>query len=206
MAAAINTECGRCGRALHAACFDGHIGVVRLLVKAGAQPSVGGTFKGAPEAAFRGGSEDVAVLLIQEGNCILSQDDYDAAMLGAASSGFLRAIDMLQSPPLLLLYGKCPSQDKSQARTAKAIKPGQLNIFRRFLSQEADPQSLLSSDAVAIVSICGYIDALSYHLSDLKFNSSTPGTLGSPLRCAALMGYERVIRPPHISQSSSEYT
>ncbi|KAK1756491.1 ankyrin repeat-containing domain protein [Echria macrotheca] len=189
-----NIECGRLGSALHAACFYGEsLEVVDGLLQRDATSSTGSKFTNALEAAYMGGHESIAIFLIKEGSTIQSQEDYDAAVQGAALSGFVDVLNILQCPPLSDRYGAVPTQDKMHARTAKAIIGGQLGVLKRFLGRKPEDQSLLPPDAVSTAAIYGHHEILVF-LLDLGMSTETAGVLGLPLRAASLMGHERVVQ------------
>lgn len=186
-------ECGSYGSALHVACFQGHVDIAELLLGVGATGKCGGKFSSPLQAAYRGGQEDVALLLLRDISMIKTQEEYDQALQGAALAGFLRIIDLLQSPQYTASFERHGTKDRAKARTAKAIRGGQLGVLRRFLQKDEDCASLLPSDAVAIAALYGHADVMEFLIAK-GMSVDEEGVVGSPLRTASLMNHERCCR------------
>lgn len=186
-------ECGTYGSALHVACFQGHIDIAELLLGVGATMKCGGKFSSPLQAAYRGGQEDVALLLLRDISMTKTQEEYDEALQGAALAGFLRVIDLLQSPQYTASFEWHGTKDRAKARTAKAIRGGQLGVLRRFLQKDEDCASLLPSDAVAIAALYGHDDVMEFLIAK-GMSVEEEGIVGSPLRTASLMNHERCSR------------
>ena len=188
-----DAECGSYGSALHVACFRGHIEIAQLLLSYGATKKCGGKFSNLLQAAYRGGQEDVALVLLRDFSMIKSQGEYDEALQGAALAGFLKIIDLLQSPQYTASYEGHGTKDRAKARTAKAIRGGQLGVLRRFLQKDEDCASLLPCDAVAIAALYGHDDVMEFLIAK-GMAVEVEGVAGSPLRTASLMNHERCSR------------
>lgn len=70
----INASGGRHGSPLHAACFLGHTTVVQLLLDHGADPKSSGRFDNALQASLLGDNEEVALLVLQSGFGVSTQE------------------------------------------------------------------------------------------------------------------------------------
>lgn len=114
-----NVHCGRLGNPLQAACFGGHDSIVRELLKHGASAIAIGTFSNALEACFRGQQEASAVTLLTHGDIIITEEDFNAAVGGAANVGFLEVLEHLKK-----LHFAHENKDKIKAKTARAIQGG----------------------------------------------------------------------------------
>lgn len=188
-----DVECGSYGSALHVACFQGHTDIADLLLGIGATMKCGGKFSSPLQAAYRGGQEDVALLLLRDISTIKTQEEYDEAIQGAALAGFLRIINLLQSPQYTASFERHGKKGRAKARTAKAIRGGQLGVLRRFLEKDDDCASLLPSDAVAIAALYGHDDVMEFLIAK-GMSVEQEGVVGSPLRTACLMNHERCSR------------
>ncbi|RFU24961.1 hypothetical protein B7463_g11382, partial [Scytalidium lignicola] len=190
--AEINVECGQYGSPLYAACFAGHTEVVSLLLKHGASITRGAKFKNALEAAFRGDREDVTLCLVQHDSIINNAEDYEQTVQGAAQAGFLRVVDWLDRPALASPFRK-GTPDRVKAKTAKAIRGGQLGVLQRFLNNASDPTALLPHDAIAIAALYGHTDLIPF-LLDKGMGIESESMFGSPLRTASLMNRKHVVK------------
>ena len=188
----VNIQCGRLGSPLYAACFAGHLSVVRLLLDSHADPRLGGTFENAVEAAFRGDHEDVAMSVLQTGFEFLNQEEYERTMLGASRVGFIKVVEYMQEPPRNPTLGK-PAPEKIQAMANKAITGGRQELLQYFLRRETSSLDVLPGDAVASAALYGR-QAMVEFLLEYGLNIEKEGLFGSPLRSASLMNQESVVR------------
>ncbi|KXH68775.1 hypothetical protein CSAL01_08533 [Colletotrichum salicis] len=78
--ATINVKCGTHGSPLHAACFYGHLEVVKNLLHHGADVSCGPVYGTAFEAACRGRREDIAIYLLEAGLSVADGRDDEKAL------------------------------------------------------------------------------------------------------------------------------
>ncbi|KAI1424997.1 ankyrin repeat-containing domain protein [Xylaria sp. FL1777] len=179
------------GNPLEAVCFAGHSKIVAMLLAAGTSIQGARAFGKALDAAFRGGHEDIA-LMVLEGGAITNTSDYDFAIGGAAQCGFLQLIDWLERPPFAALYN-AEDPNKMSMKLTRAIKGGQIEILQHFLGSELAPSSFLPDDALTIAAIYGHGEIIKL-LVGMGFCLDNGGKLGSPLQCASAMGQEHIVR------------
>lgn len=183
--------CGRFMNAIQGACFWGHTGTAQVLLQAKVSPRVCGLFRGPLEACYRGGHEDLALILLRDAAVIGNEKDYSTALQGAAEVGFLRAIDWLQSPAVVKRYGQPFPAAGLKSRMEKLVKNGNVEALKRFLGP--DTQDALFSFSVATAATYGR-EAMVRFLLDKDMSIEEPGPIGSPLRSACLGNHQRVIR------------
>ena len=92
----VNAIGGKYSNPLHAACYAGHINIVRLLLDHEANPYASGMFDNALQASFLGDHEKVTQLLLKDGVEILNQHDYNSSLQQAAQAGFVDVMQLLQ--------------------------------------------------------------------------------------------------------------
>lgn len=189
--AEINIEGGKHGSPLHAACFNGHLQVVELLLENKASTTHGSKFECALQAAFCGGNENVALFLIEHGSSINSVKDYDRVSHMAAEYGFCRVIDELQTSSYASFRGE-EKTEKQRARMVRAIKGGQIGVLRQLLRNVSDLLTILPKDAVAIAALNGHDDIVNL-LLDLSMAIKYEGIFGTPLRSASLEGRKSTV-------------
>ncbi|KAH7311602.1 ankyrin repeat-containing domain protein [Stachybotrys elegans] len=187
-----NITCGRFGNPLQAACFNGHTAVVSILLEHGASVRLEGTFSNALEACFRGYCEDCAMALYEKGDAIRTTEEFHFALEGAAQAGFTTLVDALLQSKWTSNSG-FDEVDKMKTRVARAIKGGQTGILRLFLNNRPDPLSLLPEGSMSTAAIYGHERVLDL-LSQIGASHEENSIFGSPLRCAALMGREQIVR------------
>lgn len=78
--ALVNSQCGRHGSPLHAACFCGHLQVVKDRLLHGAEVSRGSRFGTESEAACRGRQEGIAMHRLQVGVVVRDGGEYEKAI------------------------------------------------------------------------------------------------------------------------------
>lgn len=189
--AKINVECGRYGSPLHVACFRGHVKVVNKLLHSGAQVCCGSVFKNALQAAFRGGQEDVALLLIDLNQTIETEDDYEEALGQAALLGFVNVVQRLQISRFSSSAKRNP--EKLKAKTRKAIQGGQVGILQQFLGRDVANSDYLPPAAVALATLHNQKSMVSF-LLDHGMDVEALGDFGSPLRTASLLNFQSIAR------------
>ena len=187
----VNVKCGTYGSPLHAACFAGHLEVVKMLLELGASTSCGVVFENALQAACRGGHENVALHLISSGYIVESEADYDSTFESAARAGFVNVIDMLNRPSFLL-FNRSKS-DKVMKKIRKAIHGGQLGVIRHFLHQNINQRELIPPDAIALATLSNHKDLVEFFL-DEGMSMESEGAIGTPLRTACLLNYQPIAR------------
>ncbi|KAK2026562.1 hypothetical protein LX32DRAFT_684499 [Colletotrichum zoysiae] len=151
-----NTVGGKFGSPLHAASYSGYSKVVESLLQLGVDVNCGSVFKNALKAAFRGGQEDVALLLIERQSIIETQVAYNEALDDAALVGLLRVVQTLQLLPLP--FTKKGAFDGLRSKIRKAIQGGQVGVLRQFLSRNADNLELLPPDALSLATLHNHKD------------------------------------------------
>lgn len=189
--AKVNVECGRYGSPLHVACFRGHKKVANKLLHSGAQVCCGSVFKNALQAAFRGGQEDVALLLIDLNQTIETEDDYEEALGQAALLGFVNVVQRLQISRFSSSTKRNP--EKLKAKTRKAIQGGQVGILQQFLGRDVANSDYLPPAAVALATLHNQKSMVSF-LLDQGMNVEALGDFGSPLRTASLLNFQSIAR------------
>lgn len=189
--AKINVECGRYGSPLHVACFRGHLKVVNNLLHLGAQVCCGSLFKNALQAAFRGGQEDVALHLVDFGQNIETEDDYEEALGQAALLGFVNVVQRLQDSRFSSSIKGSPERLKKKTR--KAIQGGQVGILQQFLGRNVANSDFLPPAAVALATLHNQKGMVAF-LLDQGMDLEALGDFGSPLRTASLLNFQSVAR------------
>lgn len=189
--AKVNVECGRFGSPLHAACFRGHLEVVRKLIKFGAQVCCGSVFKNALDAAFRGGQEHVALHLIDHNQNIKTEDDYEEALEQAALLGFVKVVQRLQISRFS--SGTNSNPEKLKEKTRKAIQGGQVGVLHQFLGRDVANSDYLPPAAVAFATLHNQKSMVSF-LLDQGMDLEALGDFGSPLRTASLLNFQSIAR------------
>lgn len=184
-------HCGRFVNIIQGACFWSHVGTVETLLQAQTSTRVGGLFRNALEACYRGGHEDLALKLLQDSTVIGDEEDYNAALQGAAEVVFLRAIEWLQSPAAISRYGQPRPIAGLKLQMQKLVKNRNVAALSRFLG--SDPKSALFSFSVATAATYGH-EAMVESVLDLGMSIEEPGLIGSPLRSACLGNHQRVVR------------
>lgn len=189
--AKINVECGRYGSPLHVACFRGHSKVVNNLLHLGAQVRCGSLFKNALQAAFRGGQEDVALHLIDLGQNIETEDDYEEALGQAALLGFINVVQRLQDSRFSSSTKGSP--ERLEKKTRKAIQGGQVGILHQFLGRNVANSDFLPPAAVALATLHNQKGMVAF-LLDQGMDLEALGDFGSPLRTASLLNFQSIAR------------
>lgn len=188
---------GRFGNPLQAACFHGHTSVAQLLLEFGASIHSPGSFRNAFEACFRGQREATVMALLKHESAITNNIDFQPIWEWAAQAEFLEVIDWLErvSPDLKAPNprNKVRQSERIKSKTARAIQGGQTATLAAFLKNKPTPIDLLPSGSIAMAAIYGH-EAIVDLLIDMKIDIEDECQLGSPLRCAALMDRERVMR------------
>lgn len=189
--AKINVECGRYGSPLHVACFRGHSKVVNNLLHLGAQVCCGSLFQNALQAAFRGGQEEVTLHLIDLGQNIETEDDYEEALGQAALLGFVNVVQRLQD-------SRTPSStvgspERRKKKTRKAIQGGQVGILHQFLGRNVANSDFLPPAAVALASLHNQKSMVAFVVGQ-GMDLEALGHFGSPLRTASLLNFQSIAR------------
>lgn len=186
----VHASGGRHGIPLQAACYEGHIHVVRLLLEGGANPNLSGKFDSALQAAFRGGHEDIVLLLLDRKLNIDNQGTYNIYLEEAAQTGFVSVARYLQRK-YSLSFAKSGSGQRRALESA--IFKGQRPIVERLLRMTQDLRDVLPADAVAAAALGGQKEMVSL-LLDKGLDIGTIGPFGTPLRAASLLGHESIVR------------
>ncbi|KAK7974466.1 hypothetical protein PG989_016314 [Apiospora arundinis] len=191
--ASIDILCGRHGSALHAACFNGHLEVVKTLLSLGVDIVSGGVYDNALQAAFQGGQERVALHLIDHGGVITREDNLEKALEGAARSGLFKTVELLQDARFVSLSKGQSKPDKLSKKIRKAIEGGELNVLRQFLGRQAHIKDVLPLDSVSLATLYNHPDMVDFIL-DHGVSVEAKGPFGTPLRTAALLNSESLVR------------
>ncbi|KAI0430727.1 ankyrin repeat-containing domain protein [Xylaria sp. FL1042] len=179
------------GNPLEAASFAGHSNIVEMLLAQGDLAHGSRYFVDALDAAFRGGYEDIALMILENG-AISNTNDYVNAVGAAAEYGFIRALDWLERPFIAASYD-AEDPDKMSIKVTRAIKGGQTEIVQRLLETQTVPSSLLPNDALSIAAIHGNC-AMVKLLVVMGARLDNESKMGLPLSCASAMGQEHVVR------------
>ncbi|KAL8777527.1 MAG: hypothetical protein Q9194_002505 [Teloschistes cf. exilis] len=168
----VNTECsGRFGYALHAACFGGHLSVVKTLLNYGAESKHGQ--QNALENAILADHEDVALtLLLGSGFVTPDQAKFDSMLQQAAEAGFAE-------------FGS--SRCKTLEVTLFNSRIGVVDGYMR------GPGKEMAKDAVAAAGAGGR-DSMIQYLIKRGLDLNEEGLLETPLRAASVMGHESTVR------------
>ncbi|KAI4594347.1 hypothetical protein KJ359_008371 [Pestalotiopsis sp. 9143b] len=135
--------------------------------------------------------------LLKNDSAIPNDIDIQPIWEWAAQGGFLEVIDWLERIPP---DPKAPNprntvhqSERIKSKTARAIQGGQAGTLAAFLKNKPTPLDLLPSGSIAMAAIYGH-EAVVDLLIDIEIDIEDECKLGSPLRCAALMDRERVMR------------
>ncbi|KAL8736090.1 MAG: hypothetical protein Q9181_002565 [Wetmoreana brouardii] len=185
----VNTVCGgKFGYALHAACFGGHLNVVKLLLDTGAEAKIGR--RNALECALLANHENIALLLLDGKFGISNQAEYDSNFQQAAEAGFTEVLQFLQKK-YTSLYGEFGS---SRCKAVQfAIFNGRIGVVERYRLKLQDRSKGLPKDAVATAALGGQGKMIEY-LKEKGLDLNQEGILGTPLRSASIMGHESTVR------------
>lgn len=187
------TSCGSFGSPMHAACFRGHEEVVRTLLRHGISAQSSGTFGSPFEAACRGGHEKIAALLVIEQAAAQTVDDYAVVLQESTKAGFRDLVKRLTQPTTQNPFGPGnPDVDSERQSIIAAIREGRSNILQSMLRSEPHLKDKLPDNCMAIAAHSGQVNMVAY-LHGLGMNIEAEDSFGSPLRCASLIGSERII-------------
>lgn len=201
----INALGGKLGLPIHAACFGGHISVVKILLDHGANPKIGS--KSALEYSLLAGKENIALLLLTDIFRISDQAEYDSILQQSAEAGFTTVIDFLQKE-YASLYGVLES---ARCRAVEVpIFRGRLGVVERHIQRLNNPKIDLPADAIATAALGGQ-DTMILLLVEQGLELQNEGVFGTPLRAACIMCHESTVRlllklgaSPHDSGSLGE--
>ena len=185
----VNADGGKYTYPLHAAAFEGHIYIVRILLDVGAHVMSRGFFDSAYQAAFLGHHEDIAMVLLGSHYELSCQAEYDSIEQQAAEAGFFRIVDFLTK--------KYPSFSQHTPTHCKAVEQailkGQTGVVKRFLGNSNDLEHEIPPAAISMAAIGGH-NAIISLLLERDQDIECEGQLGSPLRAASIMGHESTVR------------
>ncbi|KAL6713705.1 hypothetical protein ACLMJK_009170 [Lecanora helva] len=178
----VNVECGKYGSPSHAACFAGHLEIVKTLLQLGAEMSCGAVFDDAFQAAYRGGQEGVVLLLIDTESRIQFGDRCERILEDASRAGFINVIEKLRGPPFLLSHDT--NIDKVRKKTRKAIQgdEGMSIEAEGPLGRALRTASLLNHYRIARLLLQRGADV------------NACGTYGDALQAAAMKGHVKLLK------------
>jgi len=184
----VNTIGGKFGHALHAACFGGHVNIVKMLLDHGAEPKIGQ--RSALEYAILAGHENTALLLLDGKFDISDQAEFDSVLQQAAEAGFTEVLQFLQRK-YASLYGELGSSRCKAVQVA--IFKGRMAVVERYMQRLDDPKADMAKDAIATAALGGQ-DAMIEFFMEKGLDLNEEGVLGIPLRAASIMCHESTVR------------
>lgn len=186
-----NATGGKFGCPLQAACFNGFVNIAKLLLSRGADPKRSATFDNALQASLEGGSEELALAILEDRSKfeIDDQSSYDNALQMAAQVGHEKVVRYLQrNYPLFGHSGPA----KSQA-IQSAISKGQLRTLQPFIDDTQGQRKDLPAESIAIAALYGQ-DRVIQFLLGKNFDIEKSGPFGKPVRAASLRGHDSTVR------------
>ena len=184
----VNISGGKFGHPLHAACFNGHPSVVKLLIDHNADPKL--ESRNALECALLAGHEGIALLLLKGRFDITTQAEYDSTLRKAAETGSVDVVRLLQKK-YASLYGDFGSS-KCEA-VEGAIFKGRMGVVERYMQKLSDPKTEMPKDAIATAALGGQDPMISL-LAEQGMDLDQEGRFGTPLRAASIMCHEPTVR------------
>ena len=204
----VNAHSGKHGSALAAAISNGHIEIVKFLVReCGADPNVdllSGNYSNVLAMAVALGDIDTVKFLVQEGgadsNMVLQAGTYGNPLIVAAARGDINIVKFLiqegRADPNLV-----PQVGEDGSPLIVAAARGRIEIVK-FLVQEggADPNAVLQggrhANALAAAASNGRIKTVKFLIQEGKADPNTViqvGRYGSPLSAAASNGKNEIV-------------
>ncbi len=183
----VNTIGGKFGHALHAACFGGHVNIVKMLLDHGAEPKIGQ--RSALEYAILAGHENTALLLLDGKFDISDQGKFDSVLQQAAEAGFTEVLHCLQRK-YGSLYGELGSLRCKAIQVA--VFKGRMGVVERYMQKLNNPRTDMAKDAIATAALGGQ-DAMIEFLLEKGLDANEEGVLGTPLRAASIMCHESTV-------------
>jgi ankyrin repeat protein len=184
--ASIDIVCGSEGHAFAAACYHGHLPVVRVLLDAGVPAKTGGRYISSLEAACRGGQEHIALYLLQGPLEPLNPAGHQEAVSLASKARLRTVIEWLYQPKILKTIGSTPQQTLL-TQAEDAIKEGDIDI----LAKLALTKDSLPKDGLSIAALHGHLTMVQFLLAS-GLDVEEEGPLGTPLRVASLMNHTNI--------------
>lgn len=184
----VNIEGGRFGYPLHAACYNGHTGIMKMLMEHGADPSLGS--KNALEYAVLAGQQKSALQLLNGNLSISTQEEYDRIVLQAAEAGYADVIQLLQDKYAFSIGRTGWLQDRA---VNFALFKGRTNVIERHLQRLGDPKTDMPKGAISTAALGGQ-DIMVRLLLKIGLNLDEEGTFGTPLRAASIMCHESTVK------------
>ncbi|KAJ4303449.1 hypothetical protein N0V90_002344 [Kalmusia sp. IMI 367209] len=197
LGASPDTVCGDNGSPMSTACFKGHDMIVKLLLDHGSSIGPSPENPSPYNAACRGGHEHIALLLIQNTDLINSDVNYESAFVQATRSGFTNVVTWLRRPSFRKKFVHAYErmlEDSNSEFLSSAIKQGNVPMLQTLMQEISGPSMALPPDAIAIASLAGRGEMITFLHKVCTMDVEQEGLFGSPLRSASLMGHGKIVR------------